>query len=86
MDPDARAVDHDDIAIESLLYFFEDITPDAGLSPANEAVVEGGVGAIAFGHIGPRRTPAETPQNSVDRPSVIDTWHTARLVPQQRAQ
>ncbi len=79
-----RAVDHLNLAVVSLYDRVHNPVPDAGLAPAVEAVVAGRVRPVALQQVAPWRARAQNPKNPVQDPSVVDPWHAARLVWQQR--
>ena len=77
-------VDHLDVAIEGLGNRVHDAIPHTRLAPADEAVVTGDIGAIAFRKIAPRRTGAQHPEDAVQNPPVVNTRHAARFVRKKR--
>lgn len=82
--PDGSAVDHLYLTVMRGADGIHQPVPHACLSPSVEAVVAGGARTVAFRQIAPRRTGPQDPEDSVQHAPIIDTWHTARLVWQQR--
>ena len=83
MNTDTGAVDHDDIAIESLGNLAQNMIPDTRLAPSHEPVVAGGIRTISIRNVCPGRACPESPQDAVDHPPVVNAGHAARLIRQQ---
>lgn len=58
--------------------------PDAGLGPAIEAIVDGGVGAVALRQVALGRSGSEDPEDTVQDPTIVHPSHPARLVGKER--
>ena len=84
MHPDDRAVDHLDLAVVSRRNSAQNAIPVTSFTPPDEAIVAGGIRTIALGDIGPRRTAAQPPEYAVEDTAVINPFHAARLIRQQR--
>ncbi len=84
MNPHRRRVDHLDVAVEGFRDSGHHPVPDAGLAPANEAVVAGRVRAILSRKSTPRRSRPQNPEDAVQDTPVVYAGHAARLVRQQR--
>ena len=61
-----------------------ELGPYACPSPANEAIVAGGVRAKVARQVAPRRTRTQDPKDTVEHAPVVYTRHTARPVRQKR--
>jgi hypothetical protein len=81
---DNRRIDHLYGCVMGGCQRIHDAGPDARSSPANEAIVAGGVRAKVARQIAPRRARAQDPKDAVEHAPVINTGHTARLVRQKR--
>ena len=79
-----RTVDHLHLAVVRLHDRIHQAIPDAGSSPAVEAVVDGRVGPVAFGQIAPWRAGSQNPEDAVDHLAVILRLHAAPLRRQER--
>ena len=77
-------IDHLDLAVVGLRNGLQNLIPDAGSPPANEAIVAGRVGAIAFRNISPGCARAQPPEDAVQDAAVVNARHATRLVRQKR--
>lgn len=84
VDTHARTVDHAHIAAISICNCIHNPIPYARFGPATEAIVAGGVGAIAFRQIAPRRARSQHPENAIQHSPVIHPCNPTGLVRQQR--
>src|SRR5271170_7808971 len=79
---DNGCVDHLDCRIMRGSERSHDLSPDASPSPTNEAVVAGGVRAVAVREITPRRARPQDPKDAVQNTAVIQARIATRLVRQ----
>lgn len=79
-----RAVDHLHVAVVRLDDGIHQAIPDACLAPAVEAIVGGRVGAISLGHVAPRRTGAQHPEDAVENAPILLRLDAAPFRRQQR--
>src|SRR2546421_1942038 len=84
MHPHNRRVDHLDGNIMSGSNSVHEPAPYTSPSPANEAVMTGSIGAVAFRQIAPRRAGSQHPEDAVEDPSIVGTGYASRLVWQHR--
>src|SRR6516162_11288662 len=80
MHPDNRGVDHLHRRIMGGGQRVHDAAPDASPSPANEAVVAGGVRTEVIGQVAPWCSGSQHPEDAIEDTPVVHPWHTARLV------
>jgi len=85
VEADDRAVDHLDTGATPVRQRIEQLVPDAGASPSDEAVVAGRVGAEAFRKVAPWCSGLQDPENAVDDPAIVNARDAARLVRQKGA-
>ena len=71
MDPHDRAVDHLDLTIVRLRHSIHQPVPDAGFSPAVEAIVRRRVGTVTLGQVPPGSTRPQHPENAVHHPTIV---------------
>src|SRR5262249_53789855 len=84
MHADDRRVDHLNRGIVGSGKRVHDPTPDAGPSPANEAVVASGVGTEVARKVTPRCARPQHPKNAIQDTPIIHTRHAAGLARQHR--
>jgi hypothetical protein len=84
MHPDNRGVDHLHRGIMGGGQRVHDAAPNASPSPANEAVVAGGVRTEVIGQVAPWCSGSQHPEDAIEDAPVIHPWHAARLVRQHR--
>src|SRR3954451_14807300 len=58
--------------------------PDTRPSPANETMVAGGVRTEVVRQVTPWRPGSQDPEDAIEDPAVIHSWHAARLAGQHR--
>ena len=84
MHADNRRVDHLHRRIMGSGQRVHDAAPDASPSPANEAVVAGGVRTEVIGQVAPWCSRSQDPEDAIEDTPVVHPWHAARLVRQHR--
>ena len=84
MHADNRRIDHLHGCVMTGGQRVHDPVPDARPSPANEAIVAGGVWAKVVRQIAPRRARTQDPKDAIEHAPVIYTRNAARLVRQER--
>lgn len=77
-------IDHLNFAVVGLRNCLQNLIPNTRRTPADKAIVAGGVRAIAFWNIGPGRAGAEPPEDAVQHAAVVNARHSARFVRQKR--
>ena len=83
MHADYRRIDHLHGCVMRGGQLVENSAPDTRPSPANEAIVAGGVRAKVARQVAPRRTRTQDPKDTVEHAPVVYTRHSARLVRQE---
>ena len=66
-----RAVDHLHFAVVGLHDGIHHAIPDAGFAPADEPVVNGGIGAVTLGQISPGAARAQNVEHAVEDLPVV---------------
>jgi hypothetical protein len=87
VDAHRRGIDHLHLLIARLMSGDDGVhqlVPDALLAPAVEAVIDRRVRPVSFRQIRPGRSETQLIKDAIQDPAVINSWHTARLVRQQR--
>ena len=79
-----RAVDHLHVAVMRLHDGIHQPIPDSSLAPAVEAIVGRRVRPVSLGHIAPRRTRAQHPEDAVEHAPAFLRLDAAPLCRQQR--
>ena len=79
-----RTVDHLHRAIAGLDDGVHQAVPDAGLAPAVEAVVGGGVGTVSLRQVAPRRPRAQHPEYAIENTTVPLRPHATPALRQKR--
>src|SRR5262245_52393437 len=79
-----RRVDHLHSGIVGLGQCAHELGPHARPSPANEAIVAGRIRTEVIREITPWRPRSQDPEDTIEDPAVIHSWHAARLVRQHR--
>ncbi len=82
MRTDNRGVDHLHGGVMGGSQRIGDFNPDAGPSPANEAIVAGRVWTIFVREVSPRRPGPQYPKDAVEDTAVVHPWNATRLVRQ----
>ena len=75
-----RRVDHLHGGIMGAGQCAHKLGPHARPSPANEAIVAGGVRAEVVRQIAPWRARSQDPEDAIEDATVIHSWHAARLI------
>lgn len=78
------AVDHLHVAVMRLDDGIHQPIPDAGFSPAVEAVVDCRARPVTLRQVAPRRARAQHPENAVENPPIVDPRDAPRLVGKMR--
>ena len=84
MHADHGAVDHPQAGFFETGKGLEEAIPDAGASPADEAIVTSRVGSEAIGQVAPWRAGAHTQSIPLYKYAVVHPRHAARLVRKER--
>ena len=84
MDADNGSVDHLDGAIMTFGEGVHDGIPNPSRSPANEAVVTGGVRTEVIGQVAPWSSGSQDPKDAIEHTPVFHPRHAARLVRKER--
>lgn len=84
MHPHDRGVDHLHLAAVSCHDSIHQPIPNAGFAPPIEAVVGGRIGAVSLGHIAPRRTGTQNPEDAIEDLSIVLWLRSAPIHRQQR--
>ena len=79
-----RAVDHLHVAVVRFHDGIHQAIPNSRLAPAVEAIVGRRVGPVSLGHVAPRRTCAQYPEDAVEHAPVFLRLDAAPLPRQQR--
>ena len=79
-----RAVDHLHLAVVRFHDGVHQLIPDARLAPAIEAVVGRRAGSVSLGHVAPRRTSAQHPEDAVENLAIVLRFHTPSFLRQHR--
>ena len=79
-----RAVDHLHVAVVRFHDGIHQAIPDSRLAPAVEAIVGRRAGPVSLGHVAPRRTCAQYPEDAVEHAPVFLRLDAAPLPRQQR--